>query len=154
RWNGTELTRSGVPASLGNTQTLSLTIDRDSNIWVGTNSGGLLRLNAQGVSSLDEGGRAVTAVFEDREGNLWVGSADGIERLRERVFVSSSSAEGAPSEKNGPVYVDSEGRAWFAPVAGGLHWLRNGQGGRITTAGLSNDVVYSLAGGGDELWVG
>ena len=107
RWNGTELTQSGVPPSLSHIQALAMTSDRDSNIWVGTNSQGLLRLNAQGVSSLDEGAlgtsEAVTAVFEDREGNLWVGSANGIERLRDSVFVTYSAPEGLPSEKNGPI---------------------------------------------------
>jgi ligand-binding sensor domain-containing protein len=44
RWNEAELTRSGVPPSLGDTQALALTRDRDANIWVGTNSHGLLRL--------------------------------------------------------------------------------------------------------------
>lgn len=154
RWDGSKLTQAGLPKSLDNLQTLSLTLDRDGNIWVGTNSEGLLRLNIQGVASLDEGGQAVTAVFEDREGNLWVGSANGIERLRDSVFVSYSVPEGMPSEKNGPVYVDSTGRTWFAPIAGGLHWLKDGQHGRVTNAGLDRDAVYSLAGGADELWVG
>lgn len=158
RWNGTELTQSGVPASLSDAQVLALTVDRDANIWVGTNSHGLLRLNTQGVSSLDAGSygtnEAVTALFEDREGNLWIGRANGIERLRDSVFVTFSTPEGLPSEKNGPVYVDSEGRAWFAPIAGGLHFLSNGQSKRVTEAGLDRDVIYSLAGGGGELWIG
>jgi ligand-binding sensor domain-containing protein/signal transduction histidine kinase len=158
RWNGTELTRSGIPPSMDNIQALALTIDRDSNIWVGTNSQGLLRLNSRGVSQLDEGARgtseAVTAVFEDREGNIWIGSANGIERLRDSVFVTYSTPEGLPSEKNGPVYLDSENRMWFAPITGGLYWLSNGQSRRVADAGLGKDVVYSIAGGSGELWVG
>src|SRR5262249_41672055 len=106
---------------------------------------------------------AVTAVFEDREGNLWIGGANGIERLRDSLFVThaSSGSSGSsgpsgrlPSEKNGPVYVDDSGRVWFAPIAGGLHWEKGGRGGGVTADGLGNDVIYSIAGGAGELWIG
>ncbi|MGH9844331.1 MAG: two-component regulator propeller domain-containing protein, partial [Blastocatellia bacterium] len=164
RWNGDELTMSGVSPSLNHIQALAMIEDRDANVWIGADSRGLLRLNARGASSFDErarhpggaggAGEAVTAVFEDREGNLWTGSASGIERLRDSVFLTYSVSEGMPSESNGPVYVDSEGRAWFAPIDGGLYWLKEGQIGRVTDAGLSKDVVYSITGGKGELWIG
>lgn len=159
RWNGTQLTQAGLPAALTHIQALTLTRDRDANIWVGTNSHGLLRFNAQGVAAFAEGAqgtsKAVTAVFEDREGNLWIGSANGLERLREGAFVAYPTSADLPAEKNGPLYVEAETRVWFAPQAGGLHWLKqDGQRGQITVAGLDKDVVYALAGGHDELWIG
>jgi len=156
RWNGTELTRTRLPPSLNHIQVLAMMRDRDSNIWLGTATG-LLRFNAHGVSmeGRDEGnGRAVAALFEDREGNLWTDSALGIERLRDSAFVTYTVADGLPSERNGPVYVDPEGRTWFAPLDGGLHWLKGGQTGSVTEAGLAHDVVYSISGHGDELWIG
>jgi signal transduction histidine kinase/ligand-binding sensor domain-containing protein len=164
RWNGTKFTRSGLPAVFNHIQALAMIEDRDSNVWIGTASHGLLRLNADGVASVDESGRgsngAVAALFEDREGNIWVGSAHGIERLRDRVFVTHSASatrsnsRELPSESVGPIHVDAEGRTWFAPSDGGLYWMRAGQIGRVTSAGVSRDVVYSIAGGKDELWIG
>lgn len=158
RWNGTELTSAGLPSGLDRFQALAMTRDRDGNLWVGTDSRGLLRLNDMGVASLDETGegphQAVTAVFEDREGNLWTGSALGLERLRDSTFVSYSTPEGLPSDGSKPVFVDAENRMWFAPVAGGLWWVKNGQSGRIVQAGLEKDVVYSIAGRAGELWLG
>jgi len=157
RWNGWEITRGGVPSALGKIQILSMTRDRDANVWLGT-SRGLLRFNAEGVSSVEEAGiqtgTAVTAVFEDREGNLWVGTARGIERFRDSVFVTYRVAEGLPSESNGPVYVDAEERTWFAPLDGGLHWLKGGRIGTVRDAGLDKDVVYSIAGDKSDLWIG
>ena len=50
RWDGAKLTRAGIPDSLRGVQVLAMLADRDSNIWLGTNSRGLLRLNAHGVS--------------------------------------------------------------------------------------------------------
>jgi len=157
-WNGTRLASTGIPASLSRFQALALAKDRDANIWVGTDSRGLLRLNAQGLSSADGGGlgskAAITAIFEDREGDLWVGSANGIERYRDGEFVTYSTMEGLPSDSNGPVYADASGRTWFAPIKGGLCWLQGGQEGCVTEAGLATDVIYSIAGGKDDLWVG
>jgi signal transduction histidine kinase/ligand-binding sensor domain-containing protein len=157
RWNGTELTRRDVNPALRHSQILSMIRDRDANIWLGT-SQGLLRLNANGVSSVDEVGAqpkpAVTALFEDREGNLWRGTATGIERFRDTPFVTYTVAKGLPSESNGPVYVDFEGRTWFAPLDAGLHWLRGEQSVSVADAGLERDVIYSITGSKGELWVG
>jgi ligand-binding sensor domain-containing protein/signal transduction histidine kinase len=158
RWNGIEFTNPGLPPAFNHTQALAMIKDRDSNVWIGTASHGLLRLNANGVETLDGSSRksseAVTALFEDREGNIWVGSAHGVERLRDRVFVTYSTSEGLPSESAGPIHVTDGDRTWFAPSDGGLYWMSRGKIGRVTNAGLGKEVVYSIAGGKDELWIG
>ena len=157
RWNGKRLSATGIPAALKHVQVLTLVNDRDANIWVGTDSGGVLRLNEQGVSSLRGEGQsheAITAMFEDREGNLWIGSDSGVERLRDTAFVTYSVSEGLPSDGNKPVFVDSENRLWVPSVEGGLWWVKDGRHGRVTSAGLDRDVVYSIAGGIGELWLG
>jgi signal transduction histidine kinase len=99
-------------------------------------------------------GGAVTALFEDREGSLWIGGATGIARLRQGGFTAYGRAEGLPVDRVGPVHIDGSGRTWFAPVEGGLYWLQHGRVERITAAGLDRDVVYAMAGGGDDVWVG
>jgi signal transduction histidine kinase/ligand-binding sensor domain-containing protein len=156
RWNGAEVSSAGVPPALRHSQVLSMIRDRNSNIWVGT-SGGLIRVNAQGVS-VDRGrpatGRKVTALFEDREGNLWIGGPWGIQHLRDSAFVTYSRADGLPSESNGPVYVDPEGRTWFAPLKGGLYWTEGRQVESVMDAGLAQDVVYSISGRENGLWLG
>ncbi|HEY4008920.1 MAG TPA: two-component regulator propeller domain-containing protein, partial [Acidobacteriaceae bacterium] len=45
-------------------------------------------------------------------------------------------------------------RTWFAPFSGGLYWLRDQHLERVTLAGLNNDVIYSIHGAGNEIWVG
>ncbi len=156
RWNSAGITRQGVPHSLDRIQALAMTQDRESNVWIGT-SGGLVRVSAHGPFSLEnrdfQRGEAITALFEDREGNLWTGSASGVQRLRDSVFVTYTSSD-EPSEGIGPVYADTEDRTWFAPTDGGLYWLKDGQIGQVKEAGLIADVVYSIAGGKDELWIG
>ncbi|HUA19395.1 MAG TPA: two-component regulator propeller domain-containing protein [Bryobacteraceae bacterium] len=158
RWDGKEITSAGIPSFLRHFQALALVADRDRNVWVGTDSRGLLRLNSHGVERLDlaDGGspRAVTALFEDREGSLWIGHDDGIARLRDSAFETYSLPEGLPTDGSNPVFVDSDNRMWFPPVAGGLWWVKDGRHGRVTADGLSQDVVYSITGGKGEVWVG
>jgi signal transduction histidine kinase len=156
RWNGVEVTTVGLSASLSHVQALTMIKDQDANVWVGTNTG-LIRISPHGTvtfSKRDSDSLPVTALFEDREGNLWTGTSQGIERLRESVFVTYSAAEGIPKENNGPVYLDGENRAWFGPAAGGLYWLRGGQVERVTIAGLTDDVIYSITGDKTGLWIG
>jgi signal transduction histidine kinase/ligand-binding sensor domain-containing protein len=155
-WNGSEVTRAGIPDSLVHVGALAMSRDHDDNIWIGTTVGQLLRVNRQGVVSLDErdrGGReAVTTVFEDRDRNLWIGTNRGIERLRDGVFTTYSAAQGLSVSAYGPVYVDSN-CTWIAPVGEGLYTISGQRAAPVTVAGLPNDVVYSISGGGGEIWL-
>lgn len=158
RWDGRQLSDRDVPPALRRVGATAMAMDRDSNLWIGSDAGGLFRLNQRGLSKLDpldqHSKETLTAIFEDREGNLWTGSESGIERIRESVFVTYSMPEGLASQNNGPIYVDPKGRTWSAAADGGLYWLQEGKLGKITLAGLSQDVIYSIAGHGDDLWIG
>jgi ligand-binding sensor domain-containing protein/signal transduction histidine kinase len=155
RWNGTEITAQGVPPALAHLPVRAMIRDRDLNIWIGTSSG-LIRVNADGVlldaQNPHENG-AVTALFEDREGNVWMGTPRGIDRLRDSAFVTYSVG-GLKTESGGPIYVDEHERVWFAPYEGGLQWLAGGKSGDVVNAGLAQDVVYSITGTNDGLWLG
>ena len=156
-WNGSEVTQSGIPPPLRTAQIMAITRDHDSNVWLGA-ARGLMRITPQGAFEEDRrnGARVepVRALFEDREGNLWVGGTEGFERYRDSVFLTYSPPIAGNAENSGPIYADPEGRTWFGPSTGGLHWLRGGERGQVTEAGLSRDVVYSIAGGPGELWIG
>ena len=157
RWTGTEIGRTGIPA-LTNLQALAMIRDRASNVWIAAGSDGLLRVDDRGRASRlaphSSSVLNVSSVFEDREGNIWIGTDRGIERWRDPVFTSYSTPQGLPPSPVGPVYVDDRGRAWFAPTSGGLFWIDDGVVGRVTEAGLDRDIVYSIAGSGDDVWVG
>jgi len=156
RGNGAGFRRLELPSFLGNVKVLSLLRDRDSNIWVGT-ARGLLRVNGKGISFFEEnelrGDGGITVLFEDREGNLWIGGARGLGRIRDSAFVTYSSVSDRRFEHNGPVYVDPEGRTWFGPAQGGLYILQNGRVQPVTSI-PSNEVVYSIDGRADVVWVG
>jgi len=148
--------RVKLPQFLGSVQVLSILRDRDSNIWVGT-SRGLLRVNKKGISFSEErelrGDGGINVLFEDREGNLWIGGARGLGRIRDSAFVTYSSLNDPRFEHGGPTYVDQQGRTWFAPAQGGLYVLQNGRAQPVTLI-PARDVVYSISGRGDDVWVG
>jgi signal transduction histidine kinase/sugar lactone lactonase YvrE len=158
RWNDGRVTTGEVPASLAQVRALVMHEDRDGNVWVGTASHGLLRANAHGVASADpddpRSRDTVTAIFEDRDRNIWIGSTRGLERLRDGVFSTYAGPHGLPANQRGPIYVDHGGRTWFGPAGGGLYWLRGREVVKVPDAGLSKDVVYSIAGNAKEIWVG
>ena len=153
--DGTELSHAKLPSSLRDVQVLAMIRARDSNIWIGT-ANGLVRVNGDGVSfdRGDHGGAGpVTALFEDREGDIWVGRPDEIERLRDSAFVTYSPVD-LRSGGIGPIFVGQQSLAWFAPSEGGLRWLRNGKTGSVTNDQISQDVVYSITGRDNDLWIG
>jgi signal transduction histidine kinase/streptogramin lyase len=158
RWRDGRLTRAGVPPELLTLPVLSMLRDREDNIWIASGRRGLMRVDREGAVSWyrqDQGLLGdVTSLFEDRDGNLWIGTSGGVERLRDSVFTSYSTAQGLPFNSVGPVFVDAEKRTWFAPTTGGLYWWRDGRVGRIAEGGLNTDVVYSIDGGGGDVWVG
>jgi ligand-binding sensor domain-containing protein len=157
RGSGALFRRVDLPPALTAVEVLALLRDHDGNIWVGTTRG-LLRINAFGVSFSDEadfGGRGINALFEDREGNLWVGGGRGLERIRDSIFVTYAlDAGSAHSKDGGPIYVDSENRTWFAPAGGGLYVMKDGRAQVLKSSLLQNEVIYSIAGGKNEIWIG
>jgi signal transduction histidine kinase/ligand-binding sensor domain-containing protein len=154
--NGNGFRRLELPSFLGNVQVLSILRDHDSNMWVATTRG-LLRINGKGISFSEEdelrGDGGINALFEDREGNLWIGGTRGLGRVRDSAFVTYSSVSDRRFERNGPVYVDPEGRTWFAPAQGGLYILQNGRVQPVTSI-PANEVVYSINGSADVVWAG
>jgi signal transduction histidine kinase/ligand-binding sensor domain-containing protein len=155
QWTGSEISQQHTPPALRSAQILALARDHDANIWVGT-AHGVARMTPQGDAEESAGtqdeAEAATALFEDREGNLWVGGPSGLERFRDSGFLTFSPTVGTAT--SGPIYTDPAGRTWTGPSSGGLLWFRGEQRNRLTLDGLSQDVVYSIAGGPGEIWVG
>jgi signal transduction histidine kinase/ligand-binding sensor domain-containing protein len=156
-WDGIRLTKLELLSAVSRLQILTLADDHDGNVWIGTNHG-IERYTRNGGDSLEPLDSAsaddVTAIFEDRDGDLWFGGSQGIERLRNGMFMTYSTAQGLPPESSGPIYVDADGRTWFAPLSGGLWWLKDGKAEPVAIAGIDHDLVYSIDGGGGEVWLG
>jgi signal transduction histidine kinase/ligand-binding sensor domain-containing protein len=157
RWDGARITKAGVPAALDDLVAVAMVRDRRSAVWIAAGPRGLARVSRDGDVAFARPNEwpsgDVATVFQDRDGNIWVGTDRGLERWRDPLFTTFSVPQGMPAESIGPVYPDGTGRVWFGPTNGGLFWIRDGVVGRATQAGVGDDVVYSIHGGGGEVWV-
>jgi signal transduction histidine kinase/ligand-binding sensor domain-containing protein len=156
-WENGALIPLELPAALRNAQVFTLVRDRDQNLWAGTDTG-LYRIDPERrivtgfYRGLDES--RISSVYEDSEGDLWFAGVHSIERLSDGMFTTISSGQTALDEIGGPLFADDAGRTWFAPVSGGLYCLENGVVKRVAVPTLADDVIYSIDGNRDELWLG
>jgi len=157
-WNGRGFSEPDSFKRLQNSQIIKVIKDRDSNFWIAANPRGVWRINGEKTVAIqNDNGQlngTVTAVFEDREGNLWLGTPRGIGRFRNSAFTTHFNAGGLPADNNGPIFIDSKDRTWFAPASGGLYFLEGNQVKNVAVQELEKDIVYSIGGSGEDLWIG
>jgi signal transduction histidine kinase/streptogramin lyase len=72
---------SSVNAGLSHNTILSLLMDREGNLWVGTDGGGLNRVRRQ-VFEVAESGRNVQSICEDHQQRLWLASGGELVALK------------------------------------------------------------------------
>jgi len=157
-WDGHQLVhRSFENPEMQHLQVLTMMEDGDKNLWVGTSTG-LVRYNSFGAVWIPTGPQAdrspVTALMQDREGDIWFGTGSTLERLESTPIVPVRLSDSTSGGNFGPLYVDQHGRVWFADVQHGLYWMEHGIRHAVLNDGLSKDEVYSIDGGGDDIWVG
>lgn len=155
RWDGYQLTQTGVPEELRKKQVIALGKDHEGTVWLST-SEALYRVTAHGEAAVVQPARltGVNAIFEDREGNLWLGTGDGLARLRDNLFLSYPlSTRQRRNAESSPLYVDGAGRAWYSTAGGILNWRRGTDAGEIKF-GNPDDTLYSISGRGNAVWTG
>lgn len=162
------------PASIADNSVRTVYEDSTGMIWVGTNTGGLEKLDRESWTFThhrhDSGvpdslpHDSVFAIVEDRDGRLWVGTQGGLARLDP----STGRFERFPAGPDGPaedyvvaLLLDPDGALWIATVGGGLS-RRDPDSGRFRTfrhddanpGSLPGDAVYALAVDGKaRLWI-
>jgi len=114
-------------AGLPNDQVTALRRDRDGNLWVGTYSNGLFRIDPHGrVASygISDGllNPTIRAIFEDDEGSLWIGSNGGLEQLRAGAFVTWNERDGLADDFGRAIFQDRDGVMWVGTANGLSRW--------------------------------
>ncbi|WP_093139727.1 ligand-binding sensor domain-containing diguanylate cyclase [Pseudoxanthomonas sp. GM95] len=135
--------------------------DRHGDLWIGTESIGVLRAGKYGIEHLSSGlplprGR-ITSLKEDAEGSVWVGANGGLFRLRETLFTNTTARDGLGSDYVRAVLQDVGGDLWVGNSTG---LDRIGPERRISHVDLPTSTgkppsVLSLAQQRDgTLWIG
>lgn len=134
--------------------------DREGDLWLGTESGGLAVLRDRKFSTLgaSEGlsDEYVLAMAQAMDGAVWVATkSGGLDVYRNGKFDTMTTAQGLASDVVLAVAAAANGDVW-AGTADGLNLIRGGQVRVFTTAdGLADDFVRSLYVDGEgALWVG
>jgi len=136
-----------------------LMVDRDGNLWVGTDAKGVFRIYGGAVEHYGhtEGlsGDSVWALLEDREGIVWSGSTSGIDSFRDPRVVTFSATEGLGKDLAAGIRASRDGTIWVAN-AGSLDRIKNGVVSSIRKHdGLpGNQVASLLEDRAGNMWVG
>jgi signal transduction histidine kinase/ligand-binding sensor domain-containing protein/CheY-like chemotaxis protein/HPt (histidine-containing phosphotransfer) domain-containing protein len=150
RWT-TYTSKQGLPANA----VTALGEDWTGNLWIGTDGGGLARLdNGRFVIFTTQDGlpdNHIKALLEDQAGNFWLGTEAGLARWRNGTFLNYGVQEGLPQGNIRALYEDRDGSLWIGTRGGGLVRFRDGQFKAITSReGLLNDVIYRILEDGQQ----
>lgn len=122
--------------------------DKNGNVWVGTQSGGLLRLRDDGhfdrlMAARGLANNRVMALHEDREGSLWVGTNAGLTRLSDSPFFRISRRDGLSDEFIRSIFPVKNGSVWIG-TSRGLGEFLDGRVKRVRNAPISNASITSV----------
>ena len=133
----------------------ALRFDHDGNLWVGTDSNGILRVRGNVVDryARTEGlsGSYVRAFYEDRERSVWAATNDGIDKFHDPRVTSFTVAEGLSSDSAVGLLASRDGTIWVANSDSLDHIV----GGSVTSVRWPGQQVSSLLEDRrGNLWVG
>ncbi|HZD94153.1 MAG TPA: two-component regulator propeller domain-containing protein, partial [Candidatus Sulfotelmatobacter sp.] len=125
-----------------NNYVVAMVLDREGNVWTGTNEGGVNKFSGHAVKTYKKAdGLAdnnVSAVYQDRAGDIWAGTfSGGASRLHDGKFTNYTTKEGLGSNRVWAIHEDYNGQLWFGTDAG-LSLFLNGS---FTNFDLQEDAA-------------
>lgn len=152
RFQGYEpVTEAGGPSGLLH----GLGMDRRGRLWITKDSGVLVGLDADGITSVIRLPEARNArqvpVLEDAGGDLWLAYptvAGRVFRIRDGAVTVLTEADGIPADGRAQVGLDSKGGVWIAVG----DWIGRMNKGRVETVGRVAGLDSLVAAGGGGVW--
>ena len=137
----------------------ALHVDREGNLWAGTEFSGLYCLQPRHLSLLTtrEGlaNDNTWALCEGREGSVWIGTDGGLSRFKDGRFTSFGESEGLTRRQVRSIAEDNAGTLWVGTM-NGLFAFRDGRFTKYEFSGewFEGKVRTIVASRNGDLWVG
>lgn len=146
-----------IQPALGTNSILSLSEDREGNLWIGTETAGLHILRQQNFHTLSAlSDHVITAIVQTTDDAMWIGTnGDGLDRWQSSKVQHLSIRNGLLSEVILALAPGAHGDVWVG-TPDGLNHIEKDKVTTFTSAdGLPDDFIRSLLADDDgSLWIG
>ena len=150
-----------VEQGLSSSSIMYVLKDHNSNIWFGTDGGGVSRYNGKNFTHFTEkeglSHNMVFSIIEDSKGNIWFGTyGGGVSMYNGESFTHFTENEGLSCNNVISIIEDHNGNIWFGTDGGGLSMFDGDSFTHLTQKeGLCNNHIRSIMEDrNNNLWFG
>ena len=133
----TSFTNFTTAQGLANNNVLSITEDKNGNLWFGTYGGGVSKYDGNRVEAIQRGEKVSLSNQQDLKKDK--------NGLLVKSFTNFTTAQGLANNNVWSITVDKTGNLWFGTYGGGVSYYDGKSFTNFTTAqGLANNNVWSI----------